>query len=218
MNAAPTPEPTLRPASEAHYRRALGRLAGEVKDASADLQPVLDGFARFAAEGGEAPRPRQTLLVEALSLGVLWRSHGAEALRARPLVTRLAAAFRRAAGRGPTLAPESRPPTLPEVGAVLTWLASTGERAEQVARLEAWERFLAADPVSAPDALAAVVEFAAWFEARSLALLGRFTEPEPESFRPVRADEFWGRALRWGERHLEMVAHRLADAPPLLSE
>jgi len=219
--ACPAPTYSLRPASAppAEYPRAVARLADEVVAAGEALRPIVEAYGQFVEESGrEARRSHEEYLLEALTLGVLWRARGDEATRMtgarRDLMDRLARArrtgmARRRDGSNGLLLSLDRPfepgrldPTLVDVERLLTWLVASGECDGEAARLEGWEAFLAADRASARETLTEIVIFAAAFEGWGVHALGRFT---------AGVDRFLGSALpnrRWREDAVQCARRR----------
>jgi uncharacterized protein len=162
------PTYTLRPSGAPAdlYLRNVARLADEVLAAGAELHPIVDAYGAWIEETGrERRRTEPEYLLEALTLGVLWRARGTDATRregAGPAFVDALAARRRAGGArvrdGSTslilsldapFEPGGPYPRLADLDRLLTWLVATGEYDDEVRRLEGWEAFLRADPASA---------------------------------------------------------------------
>ncbi|HET8541511.1 MAG TPA: DUF116 domain-containing protein, partial [Anaeromyxobacter sp.] len=232
---ANAPTYSLRPsgAPPELYLRRVARLADQVLETGAALRPVLDAYGAYVEETGREPRRSEAeYLVEALTLGVLWRARGTEATRREGAVRRLvdALAARRRAG-GPRVRdgsnslvlsldapyePGSPAPTLRDLERLLTWLVASGEYDDEVARLEGWEEFLRADPSSAEDTLAEIVAFAIAFEAWGEHALGIFTSGVKRFFRDDLPRRRWREdtiqcARRRDEYHLSMVGAEILN-------
>jgi hypothetical protein len=175
-----------------NYLADVSRLADEVLSAGGALRPILRAYGDFVEALSDEPRRGHSeLLVEALLLGVLWRSRACEATDADPsraaLVARLVSERRKGVSRrrdGSTrglLAPQScfRPgrldPSLAEIAQLLDWLLASGEYDDELRRLEGLIWFLGASHASAEHVLSAIVRFAARFEAMSERTLGVYT-------------------------------------------
>jgi hypothetical protein len=215
------------------YLRSVARLADEVLAAGAELHPIVDAYGAYVEETGrERRRSEAEYLLDALTLGVLWRARGADATRrggAGPDLVDELAARRRASGarlRDPSTClilsidapfePGGPSPALRDLDRLLTWLVASGEYDDEVARLEGWEEFLRADPVSAAESLEEIVAFAIAFEAWSDQALGIFTVSVPRFFRDELPRRRWREdgiqcARRRTEYHLGMVGAEILN-------
>jgi hypothetical protein len=229
------PTYTLRPSGcpPDHYLRSVARLADEVLAAGAELHPIVDAYGAYVEETGrEKRRSEAEYLLEALTLGVLWRARGADATRregAGPALVDELAAHRRAGGArvrdGSTslilsmdapFEPGSPAPTLRDVDRLLTWLLASCEYDDEVERLEGWKEFLRANRLSAWDTLAEIVGFATAFEAWGEHALGIFTHGVERFFRDDLPRRRWREdtiqcARRRSEYHLAMVGAELLN-------
>jgi hypothetical protein len=180
----------------------------------------------------EPRRSEAEYLLEALTLGVLWRARGADATRregaGRALVDALAAHRRGGGARvrdgstslilsidAPFEAGDPAP-TLRDLDRLLAWLVASGEYDDEVARLEGWEEFLRADPFSASETLEEIVAFAIAFEAWSEHVLGIFTAGVTRFFRDDLPRRRWREdtiqcARRRTEYHLNMVGAEILN-------
>jgi hypothetical protein len=189
--------------------------------------------------GRELPRTWTEYTIELLTLGVLWRVYVADALhlagaprqvlasladlrpRAGPL--KQAVDFLRGLLAALCLSPDGRHaidtpvPTLDHLNRLLSWMAATGDFQEEVKRLRAWRDFLVCrPPEEATRCLAVAISFAAWFEARSQAALGRYT-PHVERFLAETHPSYRWRedAIFCGRRrveyHLNMVGTEILN-------
>ena len=198
-----------------------------------DLQAFLQRTHR------ETPRTCAEYLYELLTLGVLWRCYGASALRLhavpRQCLTRLTELRERSARLKPTAdwlrgllgglffqadhlhATTGPELTLARLDPFLGWLAATGILNEEVERLRNWrDCWIELTPGNAPVNLSAVQDFASWFEARSLQVLGRYTSNVNQFLAELhphyrwRADTlFCGR--RRVEYHLSMMGTEILN-------
>jgi hypothetical protein len=215
------------------YLRSVARLADEVLAAGAELHPIVDAYGAYVEETGrERRRSEAEYLLDALTLGVLWRARGADATRrggAGPDLVDELAARRRASGarlRDPSTClilsidapfePGGPSPALRDLDRLLTWLVASGEYDDEVARLEGWEEFLRADPLSAEDTLAEIVAFAVAFEAWGEHALGIFTSGVRRFFRDDLPRRRWREdtiqcARRRAEYHLNMVGAEILN-------
>jgi hypothetical protein len=229
------PTYTLRPSGSPPdvYLRNVARLADEVLAAGAELHPIVDAYGTFVEETGrERRRSEAEYLLEALTLGVLWRARGSDATRregAGPAFVDALAAHRRSGGArlrdGSTslilsldapFEPGAPTPGLRDLERLLAWLVASGEYDDEVTRLEGWEEFLRADPSSAEERLEELVAFAIAFEAWSDHALGIFTAGVPRFFRDDLPRRRWREdtiqcARRRVEYHLSMVGAELLN-------
>jgi hypothetical protein len=226
---------TLRPSGSPpdHYLRSVARLADEVLAAGTELHPIVDSYGAWIDETGREPRRSEAeYLLEALTLGVLWRARGTDATRRQgvgfafvdALATRRRAGGARVRDGSTSLIlsidapfePGGPAPTLRDLDRLLTWLLASGEYDDEVARLEGWEEFLRADPASAEQTLEELVSFAIAFEAWSEYALGTFTEGVTRFFRDDLPRRRWREdtiqcARRRAEYHLNMVGAELLN-------
>ncbi len=166
---------------------------------------AIEAFQTYLQQTGhETPRTQAEYTFEWLTLGVLWRTYAGDALGLtrvpRRILTTLvhlrqqrdllksAVDFLRGVLGSIFLLPrnyqpaEIPTPTLDHLDQLLAWLAATGDFREEVKRLGRWRDFLASQPAGeATESLAMAISFAAWFEARSETVLGRYT-PHVERF------------------------------------
>lgn len=230
------PTYTLRPSGSPPdlYLRSVSRLADEVLAAGAQLLPIVQAYGAFVERTGrESRRSEPEYLLEALTLGVLWRARGTDATvrcegTVRAFVEALAA-HRRAGGArvrdGSTslilsldapYEPGDPRPTLADLERLLTWLVASGEYDDEALRLDGWAAFLRAEPASAPAWLEELVAFAIAFEAWSDHALGIFTAGVARWFREELPRRRWREdtlqcARRRVEYHLAMVGAELLN-------
>ncbi len=193
MSEAPTY--SLRPtgAASESYLTVVARLADKVLGAGDALRPMLDDYGEFLERSGVEERRSPTeYMVEALTLGVLWRARGQDAtagvnhpgndlveLLVRERMTTGARSRDGSTARLVSLgAPYDRlraDLTLANLRRLLDWLVASGEYDDEVARLEGWEKFVAADPSLADERLGKIVALAFKFETMSMRALGGHT-------------------------------------------
>jgi hypothetical protein len=213
------------------YFRAVARLADEILAAGTVLDSVLDAYGRFVETGGEPRRTRDEYLLEALTLGVLWRARGVDAIRpdgaTRTFVETLAARRRAGCAKprdgstslvlsldAPFEAADPAP-SLDDLDRLLTWLVAAGEYDDEVERLEGWRKFLRSRPAGA-SVLEELVWFAVAFEGWSDHALGIFTEGVQTFFRDALPRRRWREdtvqcARRRSEYHLAMVGAEILN-------
>jgi len=159
---------------------------------------------------GSISRPE--LVLDLLTLGVLWREYGAQAGTFSPfgqkVLSRLVSARRRvpllkpaadflrgllgwAFGIGQDSRGRSVPLTLDSLEALIDWLEAAGEFKEEVLRIRAWHGFLSGRP-DPGSGLTLVEEFAGWFAGASLNALGPYTS-NVERFLSERHPRYRGR-------------------------
>ncbi|MBE0695904.1 MAG: DUF116 domain-containing protein, partial [Anaerolineaceae bacterium] len=175
------------------------------------LGPVEDSFFEHLREkGGEAPRTREVprtraeYFLDLLMIGVLWGIYASSARRlTRPGAWFLGEASR-LRERGPgwkkiadsmrglfsawlrparTQTNTSAPlASLKDLDRLQRWMQAAGRLAQEARRVEIWRGFFTVQTAErVAEALAAVTAFSAWFEERSLAVLGAYT-PQVERF------------------------------------
>jgi hypothetical protein len=187
----------------AAYPAAVATLADWVCARGAQIHGVVAAYGDFmAAARWERRRTPEEYLLEALMLGVLWRSRGATAAWAaqeqkellRTLAEeRRAGLPRRRDGSTAALLGLNRPrPVAPGelsldgLHRLIDWLRASGEYDDEVDRLEGWQAFFGATSLDVPATFHALVDLADAFEAAGLALLGAFTS---------RVERFTGHVL-----------------------
>lgn len=228
------PTYSLRPSGSPPelYFRAVARLADEVIAAGDVLDPVLEAYGRSVeAAGHEQRRTRDEYLLEALTLGVLWRVRGTDATRpqgaTQAFVERLAA-HRRAGCAKPRDGSTSLilsldapfeaadpAPSFHDLDRLLTWLVAAGEYDDEVQRLEGWRLFLRGRADGAA-VLEEIVWFAIAFEEWSDYALGIFTREVRTFFRDALPRRRWREdtvqcARRRTEYHLSMVGAEILN-------
>lgn len=192
MNA---PTYTLRPSEPGRtsYLDCVGQLADWVIASGESLRAVVDAYGEFVELNGvEARRTNTEYLLEALMLGVMWRSRGREATQCdantRGLISELVrerrggAAKRRDAtcaelvGREPSVKRGRIDPTSNEIDQLLEWMLASGEYDDEYGRLEGWKAFLSTtQPATNREILRLMMAFAVRFEAAAERQLGAFT-------------------------------------------
>jgi hypothetical protein len=191
MSRAPTYCLCPSGAPPERYLEAVARCADQVVAAGEALRPIVEAYAAFVELGHCEERLSHTeYLVEALVLGVLWRTRGHDAVSRGPRanLVDLLACERRTRGRrrrdgttarllslGVPFRPATLAPTLADVRRLFEWLLASGEYDDEVARLAGWERFLSHEQDSADERLRSIVGFAQEFEVASERALGRYT-------------------------------------------
>ena len=187
--------------SSTGYHRRIEAFTGEVLCQAGEAI----WFALVAA-GSNPPRlgAMERIVYELLSMGVLWR------------------AYHREAGQG-HLSGEAAgwtdhgPSTLQQLDEFARWLSETGAFEAEARALCAWqERWSAATRPAFRAALASAAQLAAWFEARSLEVLGPFTRNVDRYVSRLsrclsgRDDAYLRRRGR-SEYHLNMVGTELLN-------
>jgi hypothetical protein len=223
-------KPTRRP--NVAYLDATRQLADQVLARGRRIEGLVERYTAFIeATGRETLRSPAEYLLEALTLGVLWRARGSQSLAcvgARATLVGLLARERRAG------APRRRDgsnalllsgaaaelgrvdPSLEDIERMVDWLTACGEYDDEAERLEGWLDFLRSERTSAKSWLRAIVAFAVDFEARSLSLLGGFTTNVHRFLccelarRPVREDTVQCSRQRI-EYHLSMVGAEILN-------
>ena len=194
------------------------------------LDALLSAF--DAQSQGDFSRPE--LILDLLTLGVLWREYGADALalpstrkrlltglvrlrRSSPVLKPLADALRGPFSRKLTGGekPNRRPLTLDSLAALVDWLEAAGDFREEGNRIWDWQEFLSTR--TDPDAdLEQITKFAEWFAQASLEALGQYT-PNVERFLAENHPRYRGRedyvftGRRRVEYHLYMVGAEIMN-------
>ncbi len=204
------------PAEVRDYYETVAAFADEVlAQADALVAPLAEEFrGHVEAAGLESPRTGEEYALELLTLGVLWRVYSDEAHELAPIPRRLLTALAECRRQGCPLKPgidflrgilgtaflapnEYDPadmvdPTLEHLDQLLGWLAATGDFLQEGRRLSGWRAHLAGLASGAvADRLASAITFAAWFEERSDAVLGRYTANVRHFLEEGLADHRW---------------------------
>jgi hypothetical protein len=190
-----------QPKSDQYYRDVAAFTDDVLVEAERCMRPLVEAFqaSQAGAAAGE-PCTWPEHVFDLLTLGILWRVYIGRApgladgfrwvltglARLRQRVRSLKPGIDRLRGVLATLflgrnghLPEPQAAALDQL---LGWLVATGDFDEEVKRLTPWRDYLdSLPPDEAADRLAAVIAFAAWFESRSEAVLGRYT-PNVERF------------------------------------
>jgi hypothetical protein len=220
--------------SDAYYRMVATFTDDVLAEAERRMRALVEAFrADSQGTGCELRRTAAEFSLELLTLGVLWRVYAGDALglarvprraltylahlRQRGGCPKAGADVLRGAMAALFLSPRSHnlaeipSPTPDHLDRLLGWLEATGDFSQEVKRLCAWRDFLAGQPPEeATENLTQAIVLAAWFEARSEAVLGCYTPHVAQflvgTYRKYRGREdfvFCGR--RRVEYHLAMV-------------
>jgi hypothetical protein len=236
----PAPTYDLKPTRSHHvaYLDAVRQLADQVLARGQRIGGLADQYGAFIEETGrETRRSPSEYLLEALMLGVLWRARGAQSaacVGARATLMNLLVRERRAGGprrrdgsnalllSGSVPEPGRVDPSLEDIERLMDWLTAHGEYDDEVTRLEGWVDFLRSQSASAKSRLRAIVGFAVDFEARSLSVLGAFTDGvhrflrQELGRRPMREDTVQCSRQRI-EYHANMVGQKSSTVPGALT-
>jgi uncharacterized protein len=190
MSRAPTYCLSPNGAPPEHYLEAVARCAAEVVAAGEALRPIVEAYAAYVELVRHQERRSHTeYLVEALVLGVLWRTRGHDATAPGPRADLVDLLVRERAGgtrrrddttarlltRGVPFHTATLAPALADIRRLFAWLLASGEYDGEVERLAGWEGFLSLAEDSAGDRLRSIVDFARNFEVMSERALGRYT-------------------------------------------
>ncbi|MGD8456380.1 MAG: DUF116 domain-containing protein [Anaerolineales bacterium] len=188
---------------------------------------LLAGFKDYIQKTGrESLRPDAEYIYELLTLGVLWRVYGSAAAHLATAPQKFLAWLSRVRKKNLLLKPlidlfrgvlaslfvpltktngEAVPfPTLTNLASLIDWLAATGDFNEEVKRFQAWHDYyksLGKNEVKAH--LGKTIEYASWFEKRSLAMLGKYT-PNVARFLVETLPNY-----RWREDRIFCGRHRV---------
>ena len=182
------------------YYRDVAIFADEVlTEAESRIRLLVDAFQFYVERiGRETLHTRPEYVFELLTLGVLWLVYAGDALGLAKAPRQALTSLVRLRQRGDCLKPgadflrgvlatlflspdgrypaETLPLTLDHLDRLLDWLAAAGDFDQEVKRMRAWQDFFSGQqPEEAIENLAVAVSFATWFEARSEAVLGRYT-------------------------------------------
>ncbi len=217
------------------YYRDIAVFTDEVLAGSQELQELVQAFRSYLLETkSESPRSQEEYGFELLMLGTLWRCYSRHSLGLpnvpRKVLTELAYLRNRSgclkpgvdflrgilatlylSGSHNEVAVAALDPTLNHLGSLLKWLDATGEFRQEVKRLQDWQDFLATrSSREISDYLSAAIEFASWFEVRSVEALGRYTADVELFLSDVGQNHRWKEDIifcsrRRVEYHLSMV-------------
>ena len=174
-------------------------------EADQRAQAILKGFQdNIQQTERETLRSQAEYSLELLTLGVLWNTYSGNAVDSNGWPQRLLAALARLRERNECLKPgidflrgilgnlflfrhnsgenKKTAPSLENLERLLSWLAATGDFAEEVKRLQAWREFLSTkNSKEVIRSLSIAAALADWFQPHSLETLGRYT-PNVEEF------------------------------------
>lgn len=220
------------------YYTDVAAFTGEVLEKAKDLYPLVEAFQAYVREHGiEKARSRDEYIFELLTLGTLWRAYCDDAhdLPGIPRQIMIGLVDMRKYGgsikqvvdvlRGVMatifLSPVDRNwsprPTSDHLDRLLDWMAATGDYAQEVKRLQAWEGFFTG--CSAKDTcedIEKAIAFAEWFEARSVEALGKYTPNVDKFLKEKQREHRWKEdvvfsARRRAEYHLNMVGAEIMN-------
>ncbi len=225
--------------SDLYYHDAAAFTDQVLLQAEDRLASLTGDFQSFLAETDrQRPRTKPEYIFELLVMGTLWRIYGKAAyitprfsiwilsilagLRQRNNCLKPVADFFRGILQPFLLVSTMEPPEIPipapgGFNRLLNWLKATGEFNQEVKRLQAWQDYWSQQsPAIVSEAFMNIIEFAAWFELKSAAALGKYTM-NVEKFlhqnhfkRRFREDYFFcGR--RRVEYHLNMVGAEIMN-------
>ena len=209
-------------------------------EAEGRIPRLVEAFQSYLeAINGETPPTLAECTLEALTLGVLWRVYASVALGLAEAPRQALTGLARLRQRGGRLKPgvdflrgllatlflfsdrtrwaEPPAPTLDGLSRLLNWLAATGDFSQEVKRLRVWQEFLASRrSEEASNDLATAIAFAAWFETRSQAVLGRYTPQVEQFLTQVHPGYRWREDVifcgrRRVEYHLNMVGTEILN-------
>jgi hypothetical protein len=191
--------------SETYYREIAAFTDEVLAEAEGRAGALMGAFRIYRHQiDHEAHGSRLEYVFQLLTLGVLWRVYAGDALGLTRMPQRMLSSLVRWRTKEGYLKPavdflrgvlgslfllpdtnHSAAPSVPaldHLGRLLDWLAAAGDFDQEVKRLRRWRDFLAGQPPQElAESLAVVTSFAAWFESRSQAVLGRYT-PHVERF------------------------------------
>ncbi|MBM4422200.1 MAG: DUF116 domain-containing protein [Chloroflexi bacterium] len=194
--------------SDEYYRAIAAFADGWFACAVRDAEPTVAGFRNHRLARGDADRSDAEYTLELLTLGVLLREHGGDAVRMRGWLARLATALIRLQDRWPRWEDSikrvrgwvgrwmarrtAQALDGDDVDRMIAWLRAN-DRTGQAARLSQWQSYFSEIGESRARAIVAeCVALAADFAEASQQTLGRYTEGVPQ-FLTESAPRFVGR-------------------------
>ncbi len=209
-----------------------------IKKAEETIPPSITAFEAYPNKTGTKQiSSRRELIVEALTLGVLWKAYGDTVICLKPVFRKALAAISKNRGKNIlfnrgldtikgiliTLAlshPNERKselaiPSTDNIKECLLWLEAFGDFEQEVKRLKHWVSFMTnVDMSNNCNHLKSLIEFADWFEIEGQNYLGKYTYnvanfiKEKESLYRWREDRIF--CLRKPiEYHLNMVGAQI---------
>ena len=182
------------------YYRDIAAFTDEVlTEINHQSMVLIEDFQHFIqANEIEELRSTDEYALECLTLGVLWGVHGHESVQLTKAPQRLLSGLSKLRQRYRPLKPtidflrgilgtlflsnknghRSQVPdlSLEALDRLLAWMAASGDFNEEVKRLKHWREFLKSqNPERLTNSLTEITSLAAWFEARSLEILGKYT-------------------------------------------
>lgn len=224
--------------SSNQYYQDAAAFTDEVLGKASDLYPIVEAFQTYIQEKGiEKARSKDEYVFELLTLGTLWRLYCDDAhdLPGIPRQILIGLVDMRKYGgsikqgvdvlRGVLgtifLSPVDRSwsprPTPEHLDRLLDWMAATGDYAQEVKRLQAWEGYWACRPArEICEDIEKAIAFAGWFEARSMEALGQYTPNVDKFLREKQRRHRWKEdvvfsARRRVEYHLNMVGAEIMN-------
>ncbi len=201
-----------------YYRDAAGLADAVLEEGQQVAEPWIRKLKAFIQQHQpEAARTDEEYMLEMLTLGVLWLRYSDDGIVLNKISKEVLSGLVEMRQKGGTLKPgadffrgilgtfvlysEHRPElvaqlqfTVKNLANLMDWLTATGEFVQEVKRFENWLGYLRSiDEAEAADLIAEAVSFAMWFEEKSNAVLGRYTE----GVEPFLADV--GETRRWRE-------------------
>jgi hypothetical protein len=191
--------------SDGYYLEVAAFTDEVVEEMDVRAGALVDEYMEFLRQtGDEELRPKAEYAFEVLTLGTLWRLYIVTAMQLKKTPQRWLAWLAYLRRTYPSIKPavdilrgimaalilfptnhhqvESPPLTIPNLDQLIDWLDAAGDFREEVKRLRRWREFLASQsPAEAAEILDTITKLAAWFEERSLELLGHYT-PNIERF------------------------------------
>ena len=203
-----------------------------------ELHPAVKAFQAYILKHEvEKVRSRDEYVFELLMLGTLWRNYCDDAHNLPGIprqlliglsdIRRYGGSIKQAAdiARGVLatifLSPVDRSwsprPTPEHLIRLLDWMAATGDYIQEVKRLRAWSDFWSCcRPKQTCGEIAAAIEFAGWFESRSMEALGKYTLNVDRFLQEKQLQHRWKEdvvfsARRRVEYHLNMVGAEIMN-------
>jgi hypothetical protein len=203
--------------SDQYYREIAAfsdEVLAEIKTQAAD---IVTDFQHFIEQNEcETRHSFAEYAFELLILGVLCGVHGGTALKLADIPQRILSSLGKLRKRYPALkpmidfwrgvlgtlflTPQNESGGLPDdltlqnLDRLLDWMTASGDFAEEVKRLRPWQEFMEGQkPPKLAATLKTATSLAAWFEHRSLEVLGRYT-PNVDAFLAEKHPDY-----RWRE-------------------
>lgn len=215
------------------YYQDIGSFTDEVLDKSWNIWEMMRTFRLYLLKTKrETVRSKGEYCFDILMLGTLWRCYSYRSLSLPNMPRKLLAKLADLRSEVTCLKPGADllrgilatlylsdnnkrmaplVPTLDNLDSLIRWIEATGEYRQEANRMKIWRDFLATcNPQEISEYLSIAIDFAAWFEDRSEAALGRYTARVEPFLSEVGQNHRWKEDIIFCGRqrveyHLNMV-------------